>query len=38
MSVSMIYLPGPLEPPTPGTELVAQLRHTATHFDRVAIL
>lgn len=38
MSVSMIYLPGPLEPPAPGTELVAQLRHTATHFDRVAIL
>jgi hypothetical protein len=38
MSVSMIHLPGPAEPPEPGTELVAELRHTATHFDRVAIL
>ncbi|WP_034266779.1 alanine racemase [Actinospica robiniae] len=38
MSVSMIYVPGPIEPPAPGSELVAQLRHTATHFDRVAIV
>ncbi|HTJ69940.1 MAG TPA: alanine racemase [Actinospica sp.] len=38
MSVSMIYLPGTQTPPRPGTELVADLRHTATHFDRVAIL
>jgi hypothetical protein len=37
MSVSMIYLPGAAEPPAPGSELVAELRHTATHFDRVAI-
>lgn len=36
MSVSMIYLPGPAEPPKPGSELVAELRHTATHFDQVA--
>ena len=38
MSVSMIHLPGALRPPRPGTELVAELRHTATHFDRVAIV
>jgi hypothetical protein len=24
-------------PPRPGSELVAELRHTATHFDRVAM-
>jgi hypothetical protein len=38
MSVSMIYLPGSQTPPRPGSELVAELRHTATHFDRVAIV
>ncbi|HWG27247.1 alanine racemase [Actinospica sp.] len=38
MSVSMIYLPGTQVPPRPGAELVAELRHTATHFDRVAIV
>jgi hypothetical protein len=38
MSVSMIHLPGPCEPPEPGTELVAELRHTATHFDRVTLV
>jgi Alanine racemase, N-terminal domain len=37
MSVSMIHLPGTQAPPRPGGELVADLRHTATHFDRVAI-
>lgn len=37
MSVSMIYVPGTEIPPRPGTELVAELRHTATRFDRVAI-
>jgi hypothetical protein len=38
MSVSMIHLPGPQTPPRPGSELIAELRHTATHFDRVAIV
>jgi hypothetical protein len=38
MSVSMIHLPGTQPPPRPGGELVAELRHTATHFDRVAIV
>jgi len=38
MSVSMIYLPGAQAPPRPGSELLAELRHTATHFDRVAIV
>jgi alanine racemase len=38
MSVSMIYMPETEVPPRPGSELVAELRHTATHFDRVAIL
>ena len=38
MSVSMIHLPGTSAPPRPGGELVAELRHTATHFDRVALV
>ena len=38
MSVSMIYLPDTEVPPRPGSELVAELRHTATRFDRVAML
>ena len=38
MSVSMIHLPGTSAPPRPGGELVAELRHTATHFDRVAMV
>jgi hypothetical protein len=38
MSVSMIYMPDTEVPPRPGSELVAELRHTATHFDRVAML
>jgi hypothetical protein len=38
MSVSMIQLPGTQTPPRPGSELIADLRHTATHFDRVAIV
>jgi len=38
MSVSMIYLPSTEVPPRPGAELAADLRHTATHFDRVAVV
>lgn len=38
MSVSMIYMPDSEIPPRPGSELVAELRHTATHFDRVALV
>ena len=38
MSVSMVYLPGTQSPPRPGAELTAGLRHTATHFDRVAVV
>ena len=38
MSVSMIHLPGAETPPRPGGELLAELRHTATHFDRVVIV
>jgi hypothetical protein len=38
MSVSMIHLPGTETPPRPGSELLAELRHTATHFDRVALV
>ena len=38
MSVSMIHLPGTQPPPRPGGELVAELRHTATHFDRVVMV
>ena len=35
MLVSMLYLPRQVEPPQPGTELPAELRHTSTHFDQV---
>ncbi len=35
MLVSMLYLPRQIEPPQPGTELPAELRHTSTHFDQV---
>lgn len=35
MLVSMLYLPRQAEPPQPGTELPAELRHTSTHFDQV---
>jgi len=37
MLVSMLYLPRQLEPPEPGTELPAELRHTSTHFDQVVM-
>jgi len=35
MSISMLYLPEQIEPPEPGSELTADVRYTATHFDRV---
>ncbi len=35
--VSMLYLPRQVEPPEPGTELSAELRHTSTHFDQVVM-
>lgn len=35
MLVSMLYLPRQVQPPEPGTELPAELRHTSTHFDQV---
>ena len=38
MSVSMIHIPGHADPPWPGAELVAQVRYTATHFDRVELV
>ncbi|MDI2130460.1 alanine racemase [Yinghuangia seranimata] len=37
MQVSLLFLPGEVEPPKPGTELEAELRHTTTHFDRVVL-
>ena len=37
MLVSMLYLPRQVEPPEPGTELPADLRHTSTHFDQVVM-
>jgi hypothetical protein len=37
MLVSMLYLPRQIEPPEPGTELPAELRHTSTHFDQVVM-
>ncbi len=37
MLVSMLYLPRQVEPPEPGTELPAELRHTSTHFDQVVM-
>ncbi|KRV47300.1 alanine racemase [Wenjunlia vitaminophila] len=35
MQVSILYLPADVAPPAVGDELVAQLRHTTTHFDRL---
>jgi hypothetical protein len=35
--VSMLYLPRQCEPPEPGQEIPAELRHTMTHFDQVVI-
>jgi hypothetical protein len=37
MLVSMLYLPRQVAPPEPGTELAADLCHTATHFDQVVM-
>ena len=37
MLVSMLYLPKQVDPPEPGTELPAELRHTSTHFDQVVM-
>ena len=36
MQVSLLWLPGEVEPPQPGEELKATLRHTTTLFDRIA--
>ncbi|WP_344588286.1 alanine racemase, partial [Kitasatospora paracochleata] len=36
MQVSILFLPGEAKPPAVGDELVLQVRHTTTHFDRVA--
>lgn len=35
MQVSILFLPGDVAPPAVGDELVAHLRHTTTHFDRL---
>lgn len=37
MLVSTLLLPRNTEPPKPGMELGAELRHTATRFDRIAL-
>lgn len=37
MLVSMLYLPRQYQPPEPGAEIPAELRHTSTHFDQVVI-
>lgn len=37
MLVSMLYLPRQVDPPEPGAELPAELRHTSTHFDQVVM-
>jgi hypothetical protein len=37
MLVSMLLPPREIKPPEPGTELAAELRYTATRFDRVAL-
>ena len=37
MLVSMLLLPRDTQPPKPGMELGAELRYTATRFDRVAL-
>ncbi|MFI9270002.1 alanine racemase [Kitasatospora sp. NPDC052896] len=36
MQVSILFLPGPGKPPAIGDELSVNVRHTTTHFDRVA--
>ena len=38
MSVSMIRLPLSAEPPQSGSELLARVSYTRTHFDRVVLL
>ncbi|GAB2575101.1 alanine racemase [Streptomyces capparidis] len=35
MQVSILYVPADVAPPAVGDELVARLRHTTTHFDRL---
>ena len=37
MQVSLLFLASDVAPPKPGDELEAALRHTTTHFDRIAI-
>ncbi|MGW0662480.1 alanine racemase [Streptodolium elevatio] len=37
MQVSLLFLAGDVQPPRPGEELDAELRHTTTHFDRVVL-
>jgi hypothetical protein len=36
MQVSLLWLPGEVQPPQAGEELKATLRHTTTLFDRIA--
>ncbi|MEV4558783.1 alanine racemase [Kitasatospora sp. NPDC049285] len=36
MQASILFLPGELKPPAMGDELPLNVRHTTTHFDRVA--
>lgn len=36
MQVSILFLPADGKPPAPGDELALNVRHTTTHFDRVA--
>lgn len=36
MQVSILFLPGEVKPPAVGDELTLHVRHTTTHFDRVA--
>jgi Alanine racemase, N-terminal domain len=35
MQVSILFLPADVAPPAVGDELIAHLRHTTTHFDRL---
>lgn len=37
MQVSLLFLASEVQPPRPGEELDAELRHTTTHFDRVVL-
>lgn len=37
MQVSMLHVPRNTDPPEPGAELTADLRHTMTHFDQVVM-